>query len=199
MENLLFYTLVEVVGHRTDKHSLCKPGNLARRDKRVHLRVDGGGNVLPVDGDGLPLLQHLSEPFRERLGGFAHHLPGEDIADRVHHDFGFLVPVITYQLAEILKTQTHCNLVASRGGDKVVQPLEVYRRKLVDDDRRLQHPFLVDELHDAGVVQTESRTVNVLTVGIVAHAEDFRLFGIVDVQRELAVRHHPIELRGNHT
>ena len=29
-------------------------------------------------------LAHLSEPLRERLGCFAHHLPGEDIADRVH-------------------------------------------------------------------------------------------------------------------
>ena len=85
VENLLLDTLVEVVGHRTDKHSLRQSGNLARRDKRVHLRVDGGGNVLPVDGNGLPLLQHLSEPFRERLGGFAHHLTGEDISDSIHH------------------------------------------------------------------------------------------------------------------
>ena len=37
--------------------------------------------------------------------------------------------------------------------------------------------------------------VYVLSVGIVAHAENFRFFGIVDVQRELAVRHYPIELR----
>ena len=64
VENLLFDTLVEVVGHRTDKHTLRKTGNLARRDERVHLRVDGGGHVLPVDGDGLPFLQHLTEPFR---------------------------------------------------------------------------------------------------------------------------------------
>ena len=64
VENLLLDTLVEVVGHRTDKHTLRKTGNLARRDERVHLRVDGGGHVLPVDGDGLPFLQHLTEPFR---------------------------------------------------------------------------------------------------------------------------------------
>ena len=134
VENLLFYTFVEVVGHRTDKHSLRQAGNLARRDKRVHLRVDGGGNILPVDGNGLPFLQHLSEPFRERLGGFAHHLTGENIADGVHHHFRLLVPVVTHQLAEILKSQTYGNLVASCGGDKVVQPLEIYRRKLVDDN-----------------------------------------------------------------
>ena len=64
VKNLLLDALVEVVGHRTDKHTLRKPGNLARRDKRVHLRVDGGGNILPVDGDRLPFLQHLTEPFR---------------------------------------------------------------------------------------------------------------------------------------
>ena len=135
VENLLFYTLVEVVGHRTDKHSLCKPGNLARRDKRVHLRVDGGGNVLPVDGDGLPFLQHLSKAFRKRLGGFAHHLTGEDIADGVHHDFGFFVAIVAHQLAEILKAQTHRHLVASCGGDKVVQPLKIDCGQLVNDNR----------------------------------------------------------------
>ena len=134
VENLLLDTLVEVVGHRTDKHALRQSGNLARRDKRVHLRVDGCRNVLPVDRDRLPFLQHLSEPLRKRLGGFAHHLTGEDISDRVHHHFGFLVPVVTYQLTEILKSQTHGNLVTSRGGDKVVQSLEIYRRKLVDDN-----------------------------------------------------------------
>ena len=64
VKNLLFDTFVEVVGHRADKHALRKTGNLARRDKRVHLRVDGGGNILPVDGDRLPFLQHLTEPVR---------------------------------------------------------------------------------------------------------------------------------------
>ena len=64
VKNLLLDALVEVVGHRTDKHTLRKTGNLARRDECVHLRVNGGGNILPVDGDGLPFLQHLTEPFR---------------------------------------------------------------------------------------------------------------------------------------
>ena len=64
VKNFLFDTFVEVVGHRTDKHSLRQTGNLARRNERIHLRVDGGGHVLPVDGDGLPLLQHLTKPFR---------------------------------------------------------------------------------------------------------------------------------------
>ena len=63
VKNLLFDTLVEVIGHRTDKHTLRQAGNLAWRDKRVHLRIDGGGNILPVDGYGLPFLQDLSEAF----------------------------------------------------------------------------------------------------------------------------------------
>ena len=135
VENLLLDALVEVVGHRTDKHTLRKTGNLARRDERVHLRVDGGGHVLPVDGDGLPFLQHLTEPFRLCLCRFAYHLPGKDIADSVHHHLRLLVPVVSHQLAEILKAQTHGNLVASGGSYKIVQPFEVYCGQLVDDDR----------------------------------------------------------------
>ena len=38
---------------------------------------------------------------------------------------------------------------------KIVQPFEVYCGQLVDDDRCLQHPLLVDELHDTGIIQTE--------------------------------------------
>ena len=96
VKNLLLDALVEVVGHRTDKHSLRKTGNLARWNERVHLRVDGGGNILPVDGDGLPFLQHLTEPLGERLGCFPHHLTGENIADSVHHHFRLFVPVVTH-------------------------------------------------------------------------------------------------------
>ena len=96
VENLLLDTLVEVVGHRTDKHTLRQAGNLARRDKRVHLRVDGGGNILPVDGNGLPLLQHLPEAFGQCLGGFAYDLPRENITDGVHHDFGFLIAIVAH-------------------------------------------------------------------------------------------------------
>lgn len=33
VKNLLFNALVEVIGHRTDKHSLRQAGNLARRDE----------------------------------------------------------------------------------------------------------------------------------------------------------------------
>ena len=135
MENLLLNALVEVVGDRTHEHSLREAGNLAGRDERVHLRVDGGGNVLTVDGDGLPLLQHLTETLRKRLGRLAHHLPGEDVAYGVHHHLRLLVAIVAHQLREVLKAQTHRHLVASSRGDEVVQSLEVDGGQLVDDDR----------------------------------------------------------------
>ena len=135
VENLLLDALVEVVGHRTDKHTLRKTGNLARRDERVHLRVDGGGHVLPVDGDGLPLLPHLAETFGKRLGGLAHHLSGQDIADGVHHNLRLLVAIVANQLREVLKTQTHRHFVASCRGDEVIKPFEIDGWQLVDDDR----------------------------------------------------------------
>lgn len=47
---------VEVIGHRTHEYTLCEVGNLACRDKAIHLRGNGGGFVVAVDGHGLPLL-----------------------------------------------------------------------------------------------------------------------------------------------
>ena len=61
MEDLLLDTLVEVIGNRADKHSLGESANLARRNETVHLGVDGSGDILAVDGNGLALLEHLAE------------------------------------------------------------------------------------------------------------------------------------------
>lgn len=61
MKNLLFYTLVEVIGNRADKHSLGESANLARRNETVHLGIDGGGDILTVDGNGLAFLKDFSE------------------------------------------------------------------------------------------------------------------------------------------
>ena len=98
MENLLLDPLVERIGYGADEHTLRQGGNLRGRDERIHLRIDGGGLVVAVDRDALPLLQDLSEAFGERLGRFAHHLTGEDIADGVHHDFGLFVAIVTDKL-----------------------------------------------------------------------------------------------------
>lgn len=61
MEDLLLDTLVEVIGNRADKHSLGESANLARRNETVHLGVDGSGDILAVDGNGLALLEHFSK------------------------------------------------------------------------------------------------------------------------------------------
>lgn len=114
-------------------------------------------------------MQHFSEAFRKRLCRFTHHLTGEDVTNGVHHDFGFLVPIVTHQLTEILKAQAYRNFVASCRCNKIIQTLEIDGRQLVNDNRGLEHPFLVDELYDAGIIQTECSTVDVLTVGVVAH------------------------------
>ena len=61
MEDLLLYALGEVVGNRADKHTLGESTNLAWRNKAVHLGVDGSGDILTIDGNGLALLEHLAE------------------------------------------------------------------------------------------------------------------------------------------
>lgn len=198
MENLLFDTLVVVVGDGSHEHTLRERGNLARRDKALHLRIDGSGLVLAVDGDALPPLENLTETLGKGPGGLAHDLTGKDVADGIHHYGGLLVAVVTLELGEVLKSEQGGNLVASGGGNQVVQPLEVNRGQLVDDYRGLQPALPLHELYDARVVQPQCRPVDILAVGIVAHAKDFRLVGVVDVERELAVGHDPVELRGNH-
>ena len=158
----------------------------------------GSGLVLAVDGDALPPLENLAETLGKGLGGLAHDLAGKDVADGVHDHGGLLVAVVTLELGEVLKTQQGGNLVASGGGNQVVQPLEVNRGQLVDDDGGFEPALPVDELDDARIVQPQRRPVDILTVGIVADTENFRLVGVVDVECELTVGHDPVELRGNH-
>ena len=198
MENLLLDALVEIVGYRTDEHTLREVGNLARRDKAVHLGVDGDGGLVPVDGHVLPFLQDLAETLGQCLGGFGNYLTCKYIADGITDYSGLFVSVITLQLAKILKAEHDGYLVASGGGNQVIQPTHVDGGQLVDNHGGFEPFLLVDELHDAGVVQSQRRPVDALTVGIVTDYEHFRLFGIVDVEGEIVRRHHPIESRGNH-
>ena len=58
-----------------------------KRDERVKLCADGGGYILAVDGNGLPLLEHFAETFGKRLRGFSNHLTAENIAYRVWMTF----------------------------------------------------------------------------------------------------------------
>ena len=128
MEDLLLDALVEVVGDGTDKHALRQVGDLACGDQAVHLRIDGGRDVLPIDGDGLSFLQDFAEPFGQRFGGFAHNLPREHIPDRVLNHATFLFTVVARELREVLKTEADSHLVAACRGNQVVEPAEVDRR-----------------------------------------------------------------------
>ena len=92
----------------------------------------------------LPLLQDFAETLGERLRRFPDDLPGEDISDGIHHDFGLLVAVVAYQLGEILKSQKHGHLVASRRRNQVVQALEIDGRQLVDDNRGFEFPLFTE-------------------------------------------------------
>ena len=79
----------------------------------IQLGIDGGGNILTVDGNGLPFLKNLSETFRKRLGRFADHLSAEDVADRILDHLTLLFTIVSVQLGEVLETQTNCYFVES--------------------------------------------------------------------------------------
>lgn len=93
---------------------------------------------------------------------------------------------------KILEAQQHGDLVASGRGDQVVESLEVDCRQLVDDDARFELAFLIYELDNPGIIQSQSRSVNVLPVGIVPHAEYLGIVRVIDVEREVIARHDPI-------
>ena len=58
------------------------------------------------------------------------------------------------ELREVLKAQAYGHLVRTGRGDQVVQPPEIDRGQLVDDDRRLGFSLLVDEPCDARIIET---------------------------------------------
>ena len=70
VEDFLLNPLPEIVGYGADEHPLCQPADLAGWNEAVHLGGYGGGNILPVDGDGVAFLKYLAEPLAEGLGRF---------------------------------------------------------------------------------------------------------------------------------
>ena len=152
MEYFLFYLLAKIIRHSPDKRTLRQIGNLGCRDKRVKLRVDGSGNILTVDGNGLTLLEHLAEAFRKCLCGFSDHLPAEYISYRVLNNLGLLFTIIAGQLAEILKTQKYAHLVASCRCNQIVKPPEINGGKLIDDYGTFELSFLVDKFDNTGII-----------------------------------------------
>ena len=149
MEYFLVYLFAKIVRYGSDKRALGQVGNLGCRNERIKLRTDGSGYILAVDGDGLPLLEHLAEAFGECLCRFPDYLPAKDIAHCILDNFRLFFTVIPVQLAEILKAETDRHLVASGGRYEVVQATEIDGGQLVDDDGALELPFLVDELYNA--------------------------------------------------
>lgn len=127
MENLLFYLFSEIVRHTAHECSLREIGYFGCRYQRIQLRVDGGGCILPVDGDGLPLLQNFTKPLGKALCGFTYHLAAEYIADRILDYLRLFFTVVTGQLGEILEAETDCHLVASGGGYQIVNTPKIYR------------------------------------------------------------------------
>ena len=66
--------------------------------------------------------------------------------------------------------------------------------KLINKKGMLKSSVIIDELPTIYFKGLDNLIATARS-NKVAHTEYFRFFGVVDVQRELAVRHHPIELR----
>ena len=127
MKNLLVYFLSEIVRHTAHECALREIGYLGRRYQRVQLCVDGSGCVLPVDGNGLPLLEDFTEPFRKAFGSLAYHLAAENVAHRVLDYLRLFFSVVTGQLGEVLETEADRHLVASSRGNQIVDTAKIYR------------------------------------------------------------------------
>ena len=97
-------------------------------------------------------------------------------------DLAFLFTVVPVELGEILKSQADRHLVGTCRCNQVVESPEIDGGKFVYDDRALELPLFVDELDDTAVIQSEGCRIDILSVGIVAYTEDFRLLRVVDVQ-----------------
>ena len=199
VKNLLLDLLAEVIRNGSGEHALREVADFGGRNERIELRTVRGGLLFGRDGEGFAALDVLAEALGEDAGRIAHDLTAEDVADRILDDFGLLLSVVAFELRKILETQTHGDLVRAGRSNQVVQATEINGGKLVDDDGRLEFALLVDETHDAGVVQPQGGSVDALPVGVVADAEDLRLGGIVDVEREVFAAHDPVQLRRDKT
>ena len=138
MENLLLDFLTEVVRHAAHECTLREVGYLGSGYQGIQLRGDGGGRVLPVDGYGLPLRMYLAETLRQGRCRFAYHLSVEYIADCILDHFRLFFTVVTGQLREVLEAETYRHLVASCGGNEIVNTAKVNRGQLVYDDGGLE-------------------------------------------------------------
>ena len=100
-------------------------------------------------------MEYLTEAFRKVLSRFSHDLTAEDVAHRILDYLRFFFTVVTGQLREVLEAETYRLLVASCGGNEIVNTAKVNRGQLVYDDGRLQLSLLVHQFYDTAVVQSE--------------------------------------------
>ena len=135
-----------------------------------------------VDCHALPFLQHLSETLGKDFRRFTDYLTAEHVAHSILDYPAFLVPVVTGKLAVILKAQQNRYLVASCRSNQIVKSTKINRWQLVYNHRTFKLTFLVYQLHDTGIIQSQCCRVDILAVRIVADNQDFRLFRVVDVQ-----------------
>ena len=170
VEDLLLDAFVEIVRHGTHEHALREVGDLRGGNQAVELRVGRGGEVVVAQRVGGPQLHDPAEALAQRLGRISQNLTCEDVAHGILDDLGLLLAVVAFELREVLKAQAYGHLVRTGRGDQVVQPPEIDRGELVDDDRRLEFALLVDEPHDARIIEAQRCRVDVLPVGIVAPA-----------------------------
>ena len=59
--------------------------------------------------------------------------------------------------------------------------------------------FLVDEFHDARIVESKCCRIDILVVRIIAYDQDLWLTWVNDVERKVISCHHPIKGGRNHT
>ena len=149
VEDFLFDAFVEIVRHGTHEHALREVGDLRGGNQAVELRIGRGGEVVVAQRVGGSQLHDPAEALAQRLGRISQNLTCEDVAHGILDDLGLLLAVVAFELREVLKAQAYGHLVRAGRGDQVVQPPEIDRGQLVDDDRRLEFSFLVDEPRDA--------------------------------------------------
>ena len=109
------------------------------------------------------------------------------------YDLAFLFAIVARKLGKVLHAQAHGDAVASGRGYEVVQTFEENGRQLVDHDAAFEFSLAVYGFHDARVVKAQCRRIDILAVGVAAHAKDFRGLGIVQVEGKVVARHDPVE------
>ena len=120
-------------------------------DGQAVLELEGPVLRFGIRGDVLARAfpEFPAERTAQVNGCLAVHLACEDVADGIEHHVGILLSVIPHQLALVLGSQDHGNLVGTGGVHQVVQTFHEDCRKLVQQDSAVQLAGLVDGLAEA--------------------------------------------------